>query len=430
MRRRTNKGNVTDDSDEESDVGSDTPDSDDTVDMSLTTNKNKPRPKRKCGRPPATAKNKKQRLQSDSDDDGSPQPSTSQTVNGQNSTQGSESESDSDGDSDSTVDGTTNTNNAPRLRGQVRKRQKDLSPQPSTSRNADNQDSDEEYEESGSESADSDFGPVGERSRVKKKTTAAGKRQMPSRVAKPKKGVSNTVNGVPKQSQTNESTFDPKLVDSLAQKLVYFLLIEDQKKYAIRRKAIVTHVFKDDVYTAKLYSAVIKKANIILKKIYGMELMELENQKDCYLIVNILRRELGVHDYVELPKIKKQQHGLILYLLTVIFMNENVITEDELTKCLKPLDIDLTSKRVHAVFGDVKKYITVELVKQMYLNYVCISKDPPKYEFTWGLRAKQEFDKRDLLQFVCQIMDDTAPEDWRIQFGDAEESAKPETNAN
>ena len=61
---------------------------------------------------------------------------------------------------------------------------------------------------------------------------------------------------------------------------------------------------------------------------------------------------------------------------------------------------------MHPVFGDVKKYITAELVKQMYLNYECISKEPPKYEFTWGLRAKQEFDKRDLLQFVCRVSHD------------------------
>jgi len=215
----------------------------------------------------------------------------------------------------------------------------------------------------------------------------------------------------------------------LAQKLVYFLLAEDQKKYAIKRKSIKSNVFKDETYSPKLYYAVLVKANTILQKVYGMELLEVQDQKDSYLIVNKLDKELGIHDYVEMSKLKQQQRGLILYLITVIFMNENVITEDELTKCLKPLDIDLTSKKLHPIFGDVKKYITNELVKQMYLSYELISKDPEKYEIKWGVRAIQEFDKREILQFACQITGHR-PEDWRVQYKDAEESAIPQPNGN
>lgn len=55
------------------------------------------------------------------------------------------------------------------------------------------------------------------------------------------------------------------------------------------------------------------------------------------------------------------------------------------------------------MFGNVKKYITMELVREMYLEYIRVNKDPVQYEFRWGERAYQEVKKKDLLEFACSV---------------------------
>lgn len=58
----------------------------------------------------------------------------------------------------------------------------------------------------------------------------------------------------------------------------------------------------------------------------------------------------------------------------------------------------------HPVFGDVKKQLTVEFVRQGYLEYTRQpNTDPPVFEFRWGFRAKKEITKRNCLDFVSQV---------------------------
>ena len=60
----------------------------------------------------------------------------------------------------------------------------------------------------------------------------------------------------------------------------------------------------------------------------------------------------------------------------------------------------------HKVFGDVKKLITQEFVRQNYVEYIRQpNTDPPHYELKWGARAKAEITKKNVLQFVCQVLD-------------------------
>ncbi|XP_035229711.1 melanoma-associated antigen D2-like isoform X2 [Stegodyphus dumicola] len=104
-------------------------------------------------------------------------------------------------------------------------------------------------------------------------------------------------------------------------------------------------------------------------------------------------------------------------------MNENSISESDLWNALVPLGIKPSTQKSHPIFGDVQKYINSELVKQMYIDHVCISKDPLNYEYRWGPRAESEVDKSDLLQFACLVLD-KKPEDWILQYKDATESAE------
>ena len=61
-------------------------------------------------------------------------------------------------------------------------------------------------------------------------------------------------------------------------------------------------------------------------------------------------------------------------------------------------------RRPHAVFWDVRKLLTQELVRQAYLD---VQKqpgsEPPAYEYRWGQRAKHEVSKRKCLSFITEV---------------------------
>ena len=60
--------------------------------------------------------------------------------------------------------------------------------------------------------------------------------------------------------------------------------------------------------------------------------------------------------------------------------------------------------RSHEVFGDVKKLLTVEFVRQGWLEYQRQpTSEPPTYEYSWGPRANAETSKANILNFVCQV---------------------------
>ncbi|KFM72768.1 Melanoma-associated antigen D2, partial [Stegodyphus mimosarum] len=268
-------------------------------------------------------------------------------------------------------------------------------------------DSDEDYEEADEKSPD----------RNRKKSACSSRKTQKNHVDSDEDYEEADEEG-PSTSRIRLRNIEKIDKETLIHKCVYYLLIADQKKHAIKRTDIMKHVIKGP---QQLYSNVIDGANEVLKKTYGMEITYL--RKGNLMLVNNLTQELDVQQYSCLSGVKKQQQGLILYLLLIIYMNENSISENDLWKALVPLGINPSTQKSHPIFGDVQKYINSELVKQMYLDYVCISKDPPHYEYRWGPRAESEVDKSDLLHFACLVLD-KKPEDWILQYKDATESAE------
>ena len=58
----------------------------------------------------------------------------------------------------------------------------------------------------------------------------------------------------------------------------------------------------------------------------------------------------------------------------------------------------------HEVFGDMKKLITHEYVRQCYLEITRMpNTDPPLSEIKWGQRAHLEISKRNVLSFVSKV---------------------------
>ncbi|XP_048347028.1 non-structural maintenance of chromosomes element 3 homolog [Sphaerodactylus townsendi] len=217
------------------------------------------------------------------------------------------------------------------------------------------------------------------------------------------------------QLQRNVERRPKSQMEAKVNELVPFLLVKDQKKIPIKRADILKHVIKD---YRDVSPELLKHANQTLQQVFGMELVEIDPKSRSYILVSKLpplERDSSNQDE-NTPKI-----GLLLIILSVIFMKAGVAKEPAVWEVLRRLRVDPGEK--HKVFGDVKKLITEEFVRQKYLEYNRLPHtDPPEFEFRWGPRAAKETSKKQILQFVAKIQNKD-PTFWMSQYNEAEAEA-------
>ncbi|XP_042702633.1 non-structural maintenance of chromosomes element 3 homolog isoform X1 [Chrysemys picta bellii] len=193
--------------------------------------------------------------------------------------------------------------------------------------------------------------------------------------------------------------------------LVQYLLVKDQKKIPIKRADILKNVIKD--YRG-VYSEIIKRAGRTLQQVFGLQLMEIDPKHHTYILVSILPR-------LEVDNLKQDdctaKLGLLTVILSFLFMKGNAAKESAVWEMLRRLRVDPGVR--HEVFGDVKKLVTEEFVRQKYLEYNRIPHtDPPEFEFQWGARAAKETSKMQILRFVAKIQNKD-PKAWSTQYTEA-----------
>ena len=119
--------------------------------------------------------------------------------------------------------------------------------------------------------------------------------------------------------------------------LVKFLLIMDQKKIPIKKSDINKHVLKEH---SKSFIAVKEAAAARLEKVFGVKLVELEDkQKGSFILVNKLETDS------EAPHLEWNQEddckmGLLMVVLSLIFMSGNELLDAQLYNSLKKLGIN------------------------------------------------------------------------------------------
>lgn len=204
--------------------------------------------------------------------------------------------------------------------------------------------------------------------------------------------------------------------------LVQFLLIKDQKKIPIKRTDILKHVVGD---YRDVYPNLLKLAAERLQYVFGYKLVELEPKSHTYILINTLE------PVEEDAEVRGDQgtptSGLLMIVLGLIFMKGNTITETEVWDFLRRLGVYPTKK--HLIFGDPKKLITEDFVRQRYLEYRRIPHtDPVDYELQWGPRTNLETSKMKVLKFVAKVHNQD-PKDWPAQYcealADEESRARP-----
>ncbi|XP_055985954.1 melanoma-associated antigen D2 isoform X2 [Sorex fumeus] len=207
---------------------------------------------------------------------------------------------------------------------------------------------------------------------------------------------------------------DVALLQGRANDLVKYLLIKDQTKIPIKRSDMLKDIIKE--YT-DVYPEIIERAGYTLEKVFGIQLKEIDKNDHLYILLSTLEpTDAGILGTTkDSPKL-----GLLMVLLSIIFMNGNRSSEAVIWEVLRKLG--LRPGIHHSLFGDVKKLITDEFVKQKYLDYARVpNSNPPEYEFFWGLRSYYETSKMKVLKFACKVQKKD-PKEWAAQYREAMEA--------
>ncbi|XP_029786353.1 melanoma-associated antigen B10-like [Suricata suricatta] len=231
-------------------------------------------------------------------------------------------------------------------------------------------------------------------------------------------GVNNQGEERPRSSKAHSTTV-PFQRDPLVEKvvlLVHYLLHKYQKKELITKAGMLRNVIQ---MNRKQFHEILKRASEHLELVFGLDLKEVDPKRHIYVLVNKLEPSYDAvsSDYDGVPKT-----GLLMIVLGVIFTESNCASEEQVWKTLNA--IGLYEGREHFIFGEPRKLITKDFVKEKYLEYRQVpGSDPPRYEFLWGPRAHTETSKMKVLEFLAKV-NDTVPSafpDWYEEASQDEE---------
>ncbi|NXL55007.1 NSE3 protein, partial [Podilymbus podiceps] len=221
------------------------------------------------------------------------------------------------------------------------------------------------------------------------------------------------------QVQRNLERHSQDQLNQKVSELVQFLLVKDQKKIPIKRVDILKKVIRE---YRDVYSEIVNRAGRTLQQVFGLQLVEIDTKHHIYILTSDLPRAEGENLRRDNQTAKL---GLLIVILSFIFMKGNSAKDSESPPAphfpFLPPPPPLTPRfpgavweflrrlRVqpgerHEVFGDVRKLVTEEFVRQKYLEITPIPlTDPPEFKYQWGPRAAKETTKKDVLRFVAKV---------------------------
>ncbi|XP_068453120.1 necdin-like 2 [Clinocottus analis] len=213
------------------------------------------------------------------------------------------------------------------------------------------------------------------------------------------------------QVQRGMERLTPAQVDQKTAEVVQYFLVKDQKKIPVRRAELVKHVVKE---YRTIYPEIMKRAARTFDQVFGLKMIEIDVKHHMYILINKL-------EPAEAPPTARSpanpKTGLLFVILSLVFMKGGVVREQLIWNTLKKLRVDPGEK--HEDFGDVKRVVTDEFVRQKYLEYVRIPHtEPVEHEFRWGQRADVEVSKTKILDFMGQLHEQD-PQIWTQQYREA-----------
>uniref|UniRef100_A0A8C9A952 MAGE domain-containing protein n=1 Tax=Prolemur simus TaxID=1328070 RepID=A0A8C9A952_PROSS len=214
-------------------------------------------------------------------------------------------------------------------------------------------------------------------------------------------------------------------LDQKAILLVQFLLRKYNMKESITKADMLKYVIKK---YKNHFSEILRKASELMVLAFGIDVKEVDPIREYYALVSKLnpRGDVSLTGEAISPKT-----GLLMTVLCVIFMKGNCAAEEDMWEVLNVMEI--YADRMHAMYGDPKKLLTQDLVREGYLEYRQVANsDPPRYEFLWGPRAHAETSKMKILEFLAKIHDtvpNAFPSWYEEAMRDEEERARARLEA-
>nr|XP_025721879.1 melanoma-associated antigen B10-like [Callorhinus ursinus] len=223
----------------------------------------------------------------------------------------------------------------------------------------------------------------------------------------------NEVQEMPRSSQ-NPTATEPFSRSPLGEKvfiLVYYLLYKYQTKEPITKAGMLRNVIQ--IYR-NYFHVIFRKASEHLELVFGLDIKEVDPNRHIYVLVNKLEPS---YDGKLSRDSNVPETGLLMTVLGVIFTKGNCATEEQVWEVLNMMG--LYPGRKHFIYGEPRKLITRDLVKENYLEYrQVVNSDPPRYEFLWGPRALAETSKMRVLEFLAKIHD-TVPTAFPFYYEEA-----------
>jgi len=213
---------------------------------------------------------------------------------------------------------------------------------------------------------------------------------------------------MPSQSQARGlDDLDPVEAEKKVNDLVQFMLVMDQKKFPIKKKDINKQVLKE---SSKMFQAFMQQASDRLSQVFGFKVVELQDKlKGSFILVNNIAT-VEDQPHIQLSEEVEAKMGLLTLILSMVFMNGNIMLEEDMWHALKKVGVRQDEK--HHTFGNVRSLIMEEFVRQGYLEVIPQpNTDPLVKDISWGQRAKHEYPKKNALNFVSQIYG-TQPQVW------------------
>ncbi|XP_028713742.1 melanoma-associated antigen B4-like [Peromyscus leucopus] len=176
------------------------------------------------------------------------------------------------------------------------------------------------------------------------------------------------------------------------------------------------------------FPEILKKATYRLDVVFGLELKEIQPNGQSYMLISKLDFQ---DDGSQSSELSIPTRGILIPLLSVIYLNNYCASEEDVWHFLNVLGV--YDDILHLIFGDIRKLITEELVREGYLEYHQVpNSDPPSYEFLWGPRAYAETSQIKVMDFLAKVSE-TMPGVYLSRYEQAlveeEEKAKAEAEA-
>ncbi|KAI8057705.1 MAGE homology domain-containing protein [Syncephalis plumigaleata] len=215
-------------------------------------------------------------------------------------------------------------------------------------------------------------------------------------------------------------------MDRKVKDFVRLALCSERRRVPLKRGDISEKVLMEH---SRAFQLIYERAQMELREVFGMELIELpmrdkahkigvsasrraathkeKTSSNTYILRSILPASLRQHNLIDWGD-DTALYGFTMTVLSLIYVNERRLTEDRLIALVKRLGVD---HREHPQLESLEIALQ-RMVKMGYLDKLAgpeTQSDTSSVEYRWGPRAKVEISDGELIGFIEHIFGEHAP---------------------